>query len=246
VNGGVSITGTIITRNEEDRIAGAIASLSCCDEVLVVDSESTDRTRQIAEQSGARVIVRPWKGYSDQKNFAADAALHDWILSIDADERLSAELALEIGAWKQHGSGSGGSMPRRAFYLGKWIGHSGWYPDRKLRLYHRRKGRWQGDSVHETMVLEGRAMPFSGDLLHLPYRDWNDHIRRIDRYTRLAADSSRTSGKSRSRLRLLAGPPLSFLKTFVLQAGFLDGWRGALIAYASARYVFLRELRRLR
>lgn len=246
VGNAVFITGTIITHNEQSRIAEAVASLSCCDEVLVVDSGSTDRTREIAERCGARVVVRDWDGYSRQKNFAAGEAQHDWILSIDADERLSAELASEIAQWKHSGSGAGGSMPRRVFYLGAWIRHSGWYPDRKLRLYNRRSGRWTGDFVHEALEVEGTITPFKGDLLHFPYRDWQDHLRRIDRYTELAAKAARADGKRGSIVKLLLTPVLTFLKAFVLRAGFLDGWRGALIAVAGARYVFQRELRILR
>lgn len=240
------ITGTIISRNEEDRIAGAIASLSCCDEVVVVDSGSTDRTREIAAQCGARVLVRDWNGYSNQKNFAASEARHDWILSLDADERLSVELANQIAVWKQSANGTAGSMPRRAFYFGSWIRHSGWYPDRKIRLYDRRRGRWQGDFVHEALKIDGPVVAFTGDLLHFPYRDWRDHIRRIDHYTQLAADAARSAGKRGNVFRLFLGPPLSFIQTFVIRAGFLDGWRGAAIAIAAARYVFLRELRILR
>jgi glycosyltransferase involved in cell wall biosynthesis len=239
------ITATIITRNEEERIAGAITSLACCDEVVVIDSESTDRTREIAAAHGARVVIRPWGGYSAQKNFAAEVAAFDWILSIDADERLSAELAAEITAWKSNPTGYGGSMPRRAFYLGRWIRHSGWYPDRKVRLYNRTNARWSGQ-IHEALETAGPPTPFAADLLHIPYRDWSEHIQRIDRYTRLAAASAKAAGKTGSYARLALAPALSFLKSYVLRAGFLDGWRGAAIAYASARYVFLRELRILR
>ncbi len=242
----VSITGTIITHNEERHIAEAISSLSCCDEVLVVDSHSTDRTREIAERCGARVLTRDWDGYSRQKNFAAEKARHDWILSLDADERVSAELPSEIARWKRSAAGAGGSMPRRAFYLGAWIGHSGWYPDRKLRLYDRRRGSWHGDFVHETLQVDGAVNAFSGDLLHFPYNSWADHLQRIERYTKLAAEAAHRNGKRGSILRLLAAPPLIFLKAFFLRAGFLDGWRGALIAVAGARYVFQRELRILR
>ena len=242
------ITATIITRNEEDRIAGAISSLSCCDEVLVVDSGSTDRTREIAERCGARVLIRDWDGYSNQKNFAARQAQYEWILSIDADEQLSVELANEIAKWKNSGETDGVacSMPRRAQYFGAWIRHSGWYPDRKIRLYDRRHCKWTGDFVHEALTIDGRIRALRSDLLHFPYRDWPDHIRRIDRYTQLAAQAAQKSGKRGSILRLFLGPPLSFFRTFVLRAGFLDGWRGALIAAASARYVFLREIRILR
>jgi glycosyltransferase involved in cell wall biosynthesis len=246
VGNAVFITGTIITHNEESHIAEAISSLSCCDEVLVVDSGSTDRTREIAARCGARVLTRAWDGYSRQKNFAAQEAHHDWILSLDADERVSAELASEIAQWKRSAEGAGGSMPRRVFYLGAWIRHSGWYPDRKLRLYDRRFGRWHGDFVHETLEVEGAIARFSGDLLHFPYRTWEDHVQRIDSYTKLAADAAREGGKRGNVLRLLLAPPLTFLKAFVLRAGFLDGWRGVLIAAAGARYVFQRELRILR
>jgi glycosyltransferase involved in cell wall biosynthesis len=246
VGNAVSITGAIITHNEENRIAEAISSLSCCDEVLVVDSGSTVRTREIAERCGARVLTRAWDGYSGQKNFAAAEARHDWILSLDADERVSAELAGEIAQWKRSAEGAGGSMPRRVFYLGAWIRHSGWYPDRKLRLYDRRRGRWRGDFVHETLEIDGPIVPFAADLLHFPYRSWEDHRQRIDRYTKLAAEAARKNGKRGNVLRLVLAPPLIFLKAFVLRAGFLDGWRGMLIASAGARYVFLRELRILR
>ena len=244
---GIRITGTIITQNEESRIAAAIASLSCCDEVLVVDSGSTDRTREIAERCGARVVVHQWQGYSNQKNFAAGQAKHDWILSVDADERVTIELGNEIEVWKRSAPAmSACSMPRRAFYFGAWIRHSGWYPDRKIRLYDRRRARWIGDFVHEAMQVDGAVGLLHGDLLHFPYRDWADHLQRIDRYTTLAAEAARASGRSGNILRLLFGPPLSFVKTFVVRRGFLDGWRGVLIAGAGARYVFLREFRTLR
>ena len=244
------ISATIITYNEEDRIAGAIASLSCCDDVLVVDSESTDRTREIAERCGARVILRQWHGYSRQKNFAATEAAYDWILSIDADERVSAELSNDIVAWKAMDRGPNGpaafSMPRRVFYFGAWIGHSGWYPDRKVRLYDRRRGQWSGDFVHEALEVNGGISRFSGDLLHFPYRSWDEQMQRANRYTQLAAGAAKQSGQAGSPLRLLCGPPVSFIQTFILRGGFLDGWRGAAIAYAGARYVFIRELRILR
>ena len=243
------ISGVIITLNEEARIGEAIASLSCCDEVIVVDSGSTDRTREIAGSRGARVIERTWEGYSKQKNFAATQASSDWILSVDADERLSVELAAGIAAWKrsgQPGTHRAYSMPRRTFYLGKWIGHSGWYPDRKIRLYDRRHCRWEGDFVHESMVVDGSVGRLQGDLFHFPYRDWNDHNRRIERYTDLAAKAARSNGRHGNVLKLAISPFLAFLRSFILHAGFLDGWRGAAISYMAARYVFKKEFRILR
>jgi glycosyltransferase involved in cell wall biosynthesis len=241
------ISAIIITKNEEDRIAGAIASLAFCDEILIVDSESTDETRAIAQRLGARVLIRPWDSYTNQKNFAAEQARYDWIFSLDADERVSAELTEEIVAWKGNGTTPGAaSMPRRAFYLGRWIHHSGWYPDRKIRLYDRRAARWEGAYVHERLRVTGAVRRLKGDLLHFPYRSWEDHEKRIDRYTLLAAEAAKADGRTSSRLRMIALPTLSFLRTFVARGGFLDGWRGAVISYAGARYVFLREFRILR
>ncbi|PYS31020.1 MAG: glycosyltransferase family 2 protein [Acidobacteria bacterium] len=240
----MEITATIITFNEEDRIGEAIASLSCCDEIVVVDSGSTDRTREIAEARGARVIQRAWQGYSKQKNFAAEQARHDWILSIDADERLSIELADDIvNAFPGASAWAAYSMPRRAFYMGRWINHSEWYPDRKVRLYDRRRCRWEGDHVHESMKVDGPVGRLHGDLFHFPYRDWNDHVTRIEKYTKLAAEAARSSGRRGNVLKLLFAPLLTFIRIFFLHAGFLDGWRGLAIAYMGARYVFLRESR---
>ncbi len=244
------VTATIITLNEEERIAEAIASLSCCDEVIVVDAGSTDRTRDIARARGARVVEQPWQGYSKQKNFAADQASNEWIFSIDADERVSAELAAEIVQWKQSFEAGAQqekawSVPRRVFYLGQWINHSGWYPDRKVRLYDRRHCRWEGDFVHEWVNVNGVTGKLRGDLLHFPYRDWNDQAARIERYTALAAQAARSSGRKGNILKLALAPPLSFIKAFFFRAGFLDGWRGLAIAYMGAVYVFKREFRML-
>ena len=198
--------------------------------------------------SGVReYLKRAWDGYSKQKNFAAEQARYDWILSIDADEQLSAELAAEIAAWKKMEPATAAmNMPRRAFYLGKWIGHSGWYPDRKTRLYDRRRARWVGDFVHEAMDVSGQTGQFQSDLLHFPYRGLEDHVERADRYTRLAAEAAQKSGRRSNPLKLVLAPPLVFLKSLILQRGFLDGWRGLVIAYMGARYVFLREFRILR
>jgi glycosyltransferase involved in cell wall biosynthesis len=241
-----AITATVITFNEEDRIVECLASLSCCDEVIVVDSGSTDRTSDLAKAKGARVIVHSWEGYSKQKNFAADQAQNDWILSIDADERLSMELADEIVKWKKAAHPAQAfSMPRRVMYLGRWIKHSGWYPDRKIRLYDRRFCQWEGDFVHEAMKVNGNVDRLQGDLFHFPYRSWNDHVARIARYTELASRAARSEGRRGSLFRLALSPPLSFIKAFILHAGFLDGWRGLAIAYMGARYVFQKEFRLL-
>ena len=185
----MKISATIITYNEERNISRAIESLRCVDEIVVVDSGSSDRTVEIAAKLGARVIDRAWEGYSSQKNFAADQANHDWILSIDADEALSELLEAEIWRLKKNGpTHDAYAMPRLAQYLGRWILHSGWYPDRKVRLYHRRKATWTGDFVHETLSVSGRTAGLEAKLLHFTCDSLSEHLRTLDRYTTLAAE----------------------------------------------------------
>ncbi len=242
------ISAIVITLNEEDRIRETISSLGFSDEIVVVDSGSTDRTREVAAAAGARVFEREWTGYSDQKNHAAALALHDWVLSIDADERPSAPLAAEIVRWKRDPATNAVamSMPRRVFYLGRWIGHSGWYPDRKIRLYDRRFARWEGGYVHEALSVDGAVGRFESDLLHFPYRSLAEHYDTVDRYTRLAAARMLADGARFNPVRLVLGPTLYFLRSFLVRGGWMDGTRGILIAYMGARYVYLRELRLIR
>src|SRR6266850_1270510 len=152
----MKITATIITLDEERNIARAIESLRCCDEILILDSGSTDRTVELASNLGARVIEAGWRGFAGQKNWAAEHASHDWILSLDADESLSEALEAEIWRVKKQGPQFDAyTVPRQARYLGRWIRHSGWYPDRKVRLYHRGKAQWEGDYVHESLKVQG-------------------------------------------------------------------------------------------
>src|SRR5262249_18502560 len=154
----------------------------------VVDSESTDRTVEIARELKAQVIVRPWPGYSAQKNFAAELAVNEWIFSLDADEQVSEHLARDIERLKAapDRGAAGFRMARLTFYLGRWIKHSGWYPDYKLRLYDRRRGRWEGEYVHEALVIEGPIEMLSGNILHYTVRDAAEHHARLQRYTTLA------------------------------------------------------------
>jgi glycosyltransferase involved in cell wall biosynthesis len=235
------ITATIVTLNEERNIARAIESLRCADEVVVVDSGSTDRTREIATRMGARVIEEPWRGYAAQKNFAACRAANDWILSLDADESLSEELAAEILGLKRDGARFDGySFPRLAQYLGRWIRHGGWYPDRKLRLYDRRKAEWVGEYVHESVRVKGTTGQLQGNLLHFTCASLSEHLRTLDRYTSLAALEVAARGKSVSMRRLTLDPVWTFFRTYVLQRGFLDGRQGLAIAWMAALYTFLK------
>ena len=163
----MKITATIITLNEERKIVRAIESLRCCDEILILDSGSTDRTVELATNLGARVIEAGWRGYAGQKNWAAEQAAHDWILSLDADEALSEALEAEIWNLKKTGPLCDAySVPRLAQYLGRWILHSGWHPDRKVRLYDRRKAKWVGDFVHESVQAKGRVGHLQSNILH--------------------------------------------------------------------------------
>ncbi len=237
----MKITATIITLNEERKIVRAIESLRCCDEILVLDCGSVDRTVELAENLGARVLEHPWKGYSEQKNWAASQASHDWIFSIDADEAMSEALEGEIWNLKKYGPQFDAyTVPRLAQYMGRWILHSGWYPDRKVRLYHRERAEWVGEFVHESLSVKGRIGHLDANLLHFTCDSFSEHLKTMDRYTTLAAEEL-VSRKAHIGLpRLLVDPPWTFVKTYLLQRGFLDGAEGLAIAYMAALYSFLK------
>jgi glycosyltransferase involved in cell wall biosynthesis len=195
----------------------------------------------LAKELGAQVFHRDWTGYADQKNFAADQASHDWILSLDADEEVSTELEASIERLRLNEPAADGyAFPRRARYLGRWIKRSGWYPDAKVRLYDRRKARWQGDYVHESVTVGGKAGALRGDLLHYTCDSFSQHVQTVDRYTSLAAQEMRSRGRRPGLLRLLVGPPWTIFRTYVLQRGFLDGYQGLLIAVMAGFYVFAK------
>lgn len=237
----MKISATIITYNEERNLPRAIESLRCCDEILIVDSGSTDRTVEIAEKFGARVIEANWRGYAGQKNYASEQATYDWILSIDADEALSEDLEGEIWQLKKNGGAYDAyTFPRLAQYLGKWILYSGWYPDRKIRLFDRRKSEWVGDYVHESVVSTGRVGALQGNLLHYTCGSLSEHLKTMDRYTTLAAEELVFRKKAVHYRHLLADPVWTFFKTYVLQRGFLDGVEGLAIAYMASLYTFLK------
>jgi len=234
-------TANLITLNEERNLPRVLASLAgVADEIVVVDSGSTDRTREIAQAQSARVFVRPWTNYSDQRNFGAAQASCDWVLIIDADEELSPELRASLAAWKQQEAGAiAYSVARRANYLGRWIRHSGWYPDRNIRLYRRDRARYAG-AVHERMLVDGPVDALDGDLLHYAYRTSAEHAEKVDNYSGLAAKQLFAAGRRQWRLALLFAPPWAFLRAYIFQQGFRDGPHGFRIARMAARYVFLK------
>ena len=235
------ISATVVTLNEERNIARAIESLRCVDEIVVVDSGSTDRTREIASSLGARVIQESWRGYAGQKNFASGCAGHDWILSIDADEAVSEELEAEILELKRDGPKFDAySFPRLAQYLGRWIRHGGWYPDRKIRLFHRSFGEWTGEYVHESVRTTGNAGELQGKLLHFTCGSLSEHLRTLDRYTTLAAAEVRARNGTIPTHRLLIDPAWTVFRTYVIRRGFLDGPQGVAIAWMAGLYTFLK------
>jgi glycosyltransferase involved in cell wall biosynthesis len=255
----MKITAIIISLNEEANIQRALESLGWADEIIVVDSGSTDRTVEIARRFTGNVIVKDWPGYSAQKNFAAEQASNDWIFSLDADEELSPQLISEIvtlkgagDAGRASGLSSTGSltadvagyeMPRRCRYMGRWIKHSGWYPDYKLRLYNRKAGSWKGEFVHESVKVQGEVRRLHGDLLHYTVRSASEHHQRMDRYTTLAAEEMRKNGKRASAGALMISPIATFIRSYVFRLGMLDGTPGLAIAYFAAHYAFLKSVK---
>lgn len=233
------ISAVIIARNEAAGIARTLRSLALADEIVVVDSGSTDETCAIAASMGARVLTEPWHGFAGQKNFGALAAAHDWILSLDADEEFDARSQAAIREWKASSTpdADGYRFARRAHYLGKWINHSGWYPDYKVRLYHRRHGEWKGNYVHESVVVSGRTRILPGEILHYTCDSLKDHRNRIEFYTDLAARQMIAEGKSAGALRRILAPPWEFFRTYFLRLGILDGAQGFWIARMAAHYV---------
>jgi glycosyltransferase involved in cell wall biosynthesis len=238
----VQISAVLIAHNEEDDIEAALRSLEgVADEIVVVDSHSTDRTVRIARKYTDRVFERTWTNYADQKNFADDQARHLWILSLDADERLSPELRAEILALKDGTPDCPAfSMPRRVFYLGRWIRHSGWYPDRRIRLFRRDAARWEGAFVHESLALNGEARPLSGDIQHFTYRGISDHVERINMFSELGAQKLYAARRKARWTHLFFLPPARFLKSYVLRLGFLDGFAGLVISVLNGYAIFLR------
>jgi glycosyltransferase involved in cell wall biosynthesis len=230
--------------NEEDRIGDALESLSFCTEHVVVDSHSNDRTREVACRHGARVIERDWPGHIEQMNFLVDQAQSDWVLCVDADERVTTEMRRSvIEALSSDHPADGYWVNRRNIYLGRWVRHGGWYPDRKIRLFRRSCGRFGGVNPHPVvrMAPETRTSSLHGDLEHLPYRSLEAHIETVNYYTTITAGEMVLQAKSGFRLRQLLAPPGRFVKMFVLQLGFLDGWRGFLLAAIGAFDELLRH-----
>ena len=232
---------TVITKDEAADIGAALDSVAFADEIVVVDSHSTDDTVAIARRHTERVFVRDWAGYVDQKNYAASQASHDWILSLDADERVTPALADEIKATLAAApSQQAYRIPRVTWHFGRWIRSTDWYPDYQLRLYDRRAARWTGKYVHEAVTVNGTVGRLRNELEHYAYRDIADHLETMDRYTTYAAQQMHESGRRATLLQVAGHPPLAFLRNYIARGGFRDGVAGLTISAMNSYYVFLK------
>lgn len=235
------ISVAIITLDEETDIGDCLASVAWADEVVVVDSGSRDRTVDLCRQAGARVIAQPWLGYAAQKNLAIDSSTHEWVFSLDADERVTPSLRTEIADLLTRGPERDGYyVPRRSYFLGQWMRHGGWYPDYNLRLFRRAKGRFRLREVHEAVDVKGPVGYLTAPIDHHTYRSLSEYVVRMERYSTLAAAELRKAGVAPNWLDLLVRPPLTFLRMYVVKAGFLDGMRGLVLAGCYAAYTYLK------
>ncbi|MGH9393448.1 MAG: glycosyltransferase family 2 protein [Terriglobales bacterium] len=243
----MKITARINTFNEEDNIAAALESVAFADEILVVDSNSSDRTVEIARRHAHRVVSHAFASHGEQHNFADSLCSHEWVLVLDADERLTPELRASIAQVLAGPAPAcaGFRMARRAWYLGRWIRHSGWYPDWQTRLYRRDASRWEGEPPHEAPKVRGGVGQLRGDLLHYTRRSLHEHVAVMNHYTDLAARARFRLGRPLSNWQLALTPPWIFLNTYVLRQGFRDGWPGLVIAYLAASYVHLKQAKLL-
>ena len=238
----MEISAVLIALNEEKRLEAALKSLlGIASEIVVVDGGSTDGTVRLAKRYTDKVFERTWTNFADQKNFANAKATRPWILSLDADERVSPELREEILALKgREPACTGFSIPRQVHYLGRWIRHSGWSPDRKVRLFRADRARWEGDYVHEALVFSGPVEKLAGPIHHFTYAGIADHIARINRFSELGAQKLYAQRKKCRLVHLVGWPAGRFIRSYVLKLGILDGFPGFVIAVLNGYSVFIR------
>ncbi|HWQ68562.1 MAG TPA: glycosyltransferase family 2 protein [Patescibacteria group bacterium] len=238
------LTATIITYNEEKTIQACLESLTWAKEIVVVDSGSSDRTLEICRGYTEKIVYHPWVGFIEQKNVAVSLATYDWILNIDADERVSEELRHAIERELAAPRHDGYWIARRNYFLGRWIRHGGWYPDRVLRLFDRRTGRFGGLNPHACFVIsEGSVGSIDGDLVHLTYRDFSQFLRKQDRYTGISVEGMVRNGRRRgsvSSAELMFRPLVKFVQVYLLKRGFLDGIQGLIAALGAVCFNFIK------
>ncbi|MCP2518936.1 glycosyltransferase family 2 protein [Candidatus Aminicenantes bacterium AC-708-M15] len=238
----MKISVTIITFNEEEKIEGAIKSvLDIADEIIIVDSFSVDNTVKIAKKYRVKVYQKRWQDYADQRNFALEKASHPWVLNIDADERVSPELKKEILDLKsKEPEYDGFSIPRLTYYLNRWIYHSGWYPDRKIRLFKKQMAKWEGRFIHEKLIFTGKVGKLKNPVYHFSYKNIEEHLSRINKYSSLGARKLYENGKKARWYHFIIYPFFRFIKSYILKLGFLDGFAGFIISVLNSYYIFTR------
>jgi (heptosyl)LPS beta-1,4-glucosyltransferase len=236
----MALSATIIVKNEEQNIGDCLASLDFVDEIIVVDSGSSDRTEEICR---ANPLVRfhslPWEGFGRQKNLAADLACHDWVLNLDADERVTATLRAAILA-ADFTRFCGFRMARENYFGKRWVRRCGWYPDYNIRLYNRQEGRFSERVVHEAVSCRGAIGTLRGNLRHYTYQGIADYVARMDRYSTLAAEELVKAGRRPGLGSILARPAWTFVRMYLLKGGWLDGYTGLLLSILYAQYTFLK------
>lgn len=236
----MKISAVIITKNEEANIGRCLESLvGLTDQIIVVDSFSTDKTQEICEKHHVEFVQHEFKDYSDSKNFGNELAVHEWIFSIDADEEVSKELKQSILKAVQQNTDNVYLINRLTNYCGSWIKHCGWYPDAKTRLWKKGNNKWTG-TIHETLSSSQPIVPLKGDLLHYSYPNLTFHIKKVNHFTDFMAAEMYAKGKESSTFKMLFSPPFKFLKKYIIQLGFLDGYAGFTVSVMSAYYVFLK------
>jgi len=234
------VSVVIVTKNEEQNIEDALKSVEDAQEIIVVDSFSSDRTVDICKRYTEKVYQHEWQGFARQKQKAVDYAQGQWVMILDADERVTPALKQEIGDIISHGQCSGYYVPRENYFIGKWIRHSGWWPDNTLRLFRKEKGRLEPREVHERVVVEGATGYLKNPLRHYTYRSVSDFVERMERYSTLAAREAEKKSGGAGVCSLMVRPLATFVKMYVLRMGFLDGTRGVMLAVLYSYYTFLK------
>ncbi len=239
------ISAFLVCCNEERNIRRALDSIKWCDEIVVIDSGSTDETLSICREYTDKIITRQWPGYVEQKRFGLSQCSNEWVFNIDADEEVSSDLRDDVlqvlsnrNEWAQHIKGY--EIPRVVFYLGRWWRKGGWYPEYRLRLVRKDDCEWAGTDPHERATVNGQVARLKGELLHYTYHDMADHVRSLNSHSSVAAMSMFEKGKRTSLLKIAFGPPARFIKFFLVRRGFLEGIAGLIVAHFEAYYVFLK------
>lgn len=237
----MGISAVVITYNETNNIADCLESINWTDEIIVIDSGSSDNTAEIAKKYTDKVIIQEWKGYSNQKNYGINLAKNDWILSIDADERVPSDLKNEILKVIESKDFNGYFLPRHSYFLGKWINHCGWYPDYQLRLFKKTKGKFNERVVHEGVGVSGKIGYLTHDLIHFPYGNLTHYFEKLNEYTDLSSKELREKrNKKFNVFQLLFHPPFVFLKSYFWKLGFLDGLAGLGVSILNAMNTFVK------